>query len=180
MKSDPSVIDCALDVIKPHVDRLDACRQEIADCISMVKFVNAGMTDLPSPAELRGNYNCIAKRMKREINFFKKLPRMQGCHFQYLLPHLEKAAKIATFAAKNTIVPKGSQIWDDAKVVAAVCAHSALKEYGVTPTLTVDGAFYELASILYEGATGKKEQDLTQYCRQLGRVSGRYRMRVRG
>jgi hypothetical protein len=142
----------------------------------MVKFVDAGMKDVPSPAKLRRNYYRIVRGMKREIHFLRKLHRMQRYHFRDLLSHLEDAAKVAKFFAEATIVPKGSQVWKDAKAVAAVCAHNVLKEYGGVTTLTEGGPFYVLASILYEGATGKAEQDLSPYCRKLGRLSSRYRM----
>jgi hypothetical protein len=138
------------------------------------------MKGVPSPGVLRRNYRRIAKVMEREINFLRKLHRIQRYHFRDLLPHLEEAAKVAKFLARITIVPSGGRRWDDVKVLAALHAHNALKEYGGVPTLTEGGAFYTLASILYEGATGKAEQDLSPYCRNLGRVSGRYRLRFPG
>jgi hypothetical protein len=178
MKVAHSVIDRALNQIKPSADRRDACRRKIADCIGVLQEIEARTKELPSPKELKRSYEDAAKAYERAIKTTRKLHPMQRRYFEKVLPALEEAVKVANFLADATIVPKGSQVLDDVKALAEVCARNFLKEHGHDPTLTDGGALYALASILYEGATGKPEEDLSYYCRDSPRFSRRYRMRL--
>ena len=51
------------------------------------------------------------------------------------------------------------------KNVAAFAASTLPRLTGTPPTKTVNGPFYELASLLYEGATGIEGADLQRSCR---------------
>jgi hypothetical protein len=54
---------------------------------------------------------------------------------------------------------------DPAKLAAAEHAWTWLTDVGKRPTLTADGDFFRLASIIYEGATNKKDIDLEGQCK---------------
>jgi hypothetical protein len=179
MKADRQacLIDRALDEIQPAADQREACRQKIATCMGLLQDLHAQMKGLPSPAKLRESYDRVAQAAERTINAMRELHPMQRRHLEDFLAQLEAGAKRAKNFAAATVVPSGSQVWNDVKGVAALFARDILKEHGRIPTCTEGGAFYALACILYEGATGKAEQDLSQYCRNVGKFAQRYRMK---
>jgi hypothetical protein len=78
MKPAPSLIDRALEVIKPPPERRDACRRQIENDIRQVHFVHAELKGAPSPAELRRNYYRIEKGMKREIDPIKTAQHLRS------------------------------------------------------------------------------------------------------
>jgi hypothetical protein len=53
------------------------------------------------------------------------------------------------------------------KTTAAFFAHRLLRTYGGKPTLSTNGAFFQLAAVLYAGATGIADADLSQACRRI-------------
>ena len=69
-------------------------------------------------------------------------------------------------------VPKGTHYPDEAKLQAALNAREVIsKWFKERPTKTVNGTFYKLASVIYEGGTGKAEADLQRFC--IRAVSGK-------
>ena len=61
---------------------------------------------------------------------------------------------------------KGAPPLDHTKLNSAEGAYVLLKQFGSRPpTKTVLGPFYELATILYEGATGRAHVSIQWYCR---------------
>jgi hypothetical protein len=66
------------------------------------------------------------------------------------------------------------------KKVCASQAREILERYGQGATLSQGGAFFELASLLYEGQTGVPEQSLERACREehRGQTSSKIRERL--
>jgi hypothetical protein len=173
MQPDESPIDRALNVIKPPPDRWDACRQEIETFIAMLRDLDAVIKGLWSPAKVKQGFGRVAKAVEKAVYEARKMPAFQLRYLEDYVPRWKEDAKYVKSLAESTKVPPGSRVWDDVKASCATLAEIYLLEYGHKPTRTEGGAFYTLASILYEAVTGK-EEDLSQYCRSTGLFSDRY------
>jgi hypothetical protein len=173
MRPDKSPIDRALNVLNPPPDRWDACRKEIEMFIAMLRELDTVKKDLWSPAMVRQGFGRVAKNLEKAVYEARKMHTFQLQYLEDYVPRWEEDAKYVKSLAESTKVPPGKPPWDDVKSYCAILAEIYLLEYGHKPTRTEDGAFYTLAGILYEGVTGK-EQDLSQYCRNVGRLTDRY------
>ena len=72
----------------------------------------------------------------------------------------------AEFYRNALVVRRGAHRWDNIKALSARLAAELLRTYSASrPTKTVDGAYFHIASLVYEGVTGKSGVDLSQYCR---------------
>jgi hypothetical protein len=97
----------------------------------------------PSPGNMRRQLRRFAKAVRRESKALH--PMVTAWH---LLSLSEQLAARAEALADAIVVPPGSRRWDDRKFACAVFACDILREAGRKPTLTVDGPFYQLTSIL--------------------------------
>jgi hypothetical protein len=77
--------------------------------------------------------------------------------------------------------PTGGRPLDIPKTAAAAYAYCILVAYSESaPTLSAGGRFFELASVVYEGATDKEEVGLEHHCRlEFARRRNRSQMELR-
>jgi hypothetical protein len=147
---------------------------------------------LLTAAEKRALLEKISKLLTNTLTSIRKLPRrmqrdfLPSQTFQGPLPYslirdtereeatlsrflkdVEIAAKRANQQSRRIRVTRAGGQPNYLKKNAAFYAHLLLTQYGKTPpTLTTGGPFFELASLLYEAATGQIDVDLSNHCRK--------------
>jgi hypothetical protein len=82
-----------------------------------------------------------------------------------LCEQLNAVATAAEQRANWVPIKKGQRQKSSAKINAAQMAYDLMKNLNLTPTLTIGGQFYDLASIIFEGATGVKDANLDWHCK---------------
>jgi hypothetical protein len=93
-------------------------------------------------------------------------PRFHADEFS---KQLEILVTVARGMANNMRVQRGRPR-DSHKEVVAGWARYLINKYGTKPlTLTIDGPYYELASVLYRAGTGEHEADLSRHCKLVAR-----------
>jgi hypothetical protein len=93
---------------------------------------------------------------------FLQLPGFDASKF---LNELEALVTAAVEAADRMHI-KGGKRLNAFKLMTAVHAALLIEIFGAkSPTLTVGGPYYELASILYGAATGEPSADLSRHCK---------------
>jgi hypothetical protein len=182
MKTDPSVIDRAVELIDPPANRRDACREDVVVCIGLCKLRPPPPCPEPppSPTRTKRQLDRVAKAAARMIDATK------GLHYFYrywvlaetppdcdanmlkLIEQLEMIRTKATGFSECLVVSR--EKWDPVAFKAAMLANDLLKENGRRPTHYKDGRYYKLTELLYEGATGKRDRDLSRYCRNPDRL----------
>jgi hypothetical protein len=76
--------------------------------------------------------------------------------------------KITLLERRYNSARKGGPVSDPAKLISALHSFDLLMDFGrKRPTKTSGGVFYELASLLYEGAIGVQNANLERYCRKI-------------
>jgi hypothetical protein len=168
------VIERALELIKPKPEQRAACAGDVKDRVQMLMFLHRTCRNVPSPGTLRNEFNEIAdflKNFRRGFNKFSAIsramifwkdPKREEAFFK----ELDQRINAAQLNHDWLIVPPGGHRWNDTAAMAAKYAEELLRQFSAKPpTKTKGGAFYQLASLLYEAATGKKNVALEQYCR---------------
>jgi hypothetical protein len=176
----------ALALISAPEDRLQECQRFLGDCI---KEITSGKPPA-SQKKLRAQLPLASKHFWAAL---KALPRSRlrllppsflkpansiadlldatrskqmTLHRQMFLGKLEYIAINLEQQSQQLKVPRSGGRTDYRKQTAAEFALVLLAHYGRKhPTLTTGGPFLELASILYEAATGKRNVDLDRQCR---------------
>jgi hypothetical protein len=100
-------------------------------------------------------------------SFLMELEQAQRLDVVAFLNDLDQAAARTAARSKDQTVTHAERRRDYQKLSSAQCAHDLLVDNGKGPTLTLGGAFLELASVLYEAATGKVGVDLRSHCRSV-------------
>jgi hypothetical protein len=91
--------------------------------------------------------------------------KLAAANLRVFLAELEYAARSTGLQAAQLKVPRSGGRSDYRKRTAAESAWILLALARKRPTLTPGGPFFELASLLYEAATGESGADLDKYCR---------------
>lgn len=179
----------ALALISPPEDRLQECQRFLGDCIKEI----ARGEPPASQKELRAQLALASTHFRAALKAAQRLPRSRlmllppsslkparsiadlldasrskqlTLHRQRFLDELGYVAKSLEQQSEQLKVPRSGGRPNYRKQAAAVSAWALLKLYGrEPPTLTTDGLYFELASILYEAGTGKKDIDLDRECR---------------
>jgi hypothetical protein len=188
------IVTRALEVIRLEASGQDIVlyRKYIADTVFWIKLIGRGREASPSSKrkkELRTVTDTLRKAialLRREAklaSFIRWVPkgiesppplqiqRAFPCsedHFigvETLVRNLEEIAAEAQKLSKQIKIGRGSPPSDMMKLNSAIVAYSLLRKADITPTLTDQGQFYCLATIFYEGATGRPEADLSRSCR---------------
>jgi hypothetical protein len=180
------VIDRAVELIEPPASRRDACAKEIAVCIEVCR--NARKHRLPSPAKTKRLLNRFAGAARRAIDTAKEVPESYQWHvfpepgrpmrdgkpIHGRMDELLTQLKWASYRAANfsACLVTSNDKRDVAALSAANLARSVLREFNRRVTHYKDGRYYQLASLIYEGATGKRGRDLSRCCRDPDRPLG--------
>jgi hypothetical protein len=178
----------ALQLITPPDDQRTRCRQSIKDRIAIIRAMHFKKDR--STAEIRDDINKLSAALRRTVAALRKLfingselhlpmrrfnsdeivrSMVNGTEYQSEWREFYNVlvAKIDLLENRYNDVRKAGPVSDPAKLLAALHSSHLLREFGRRPTKTVGGAFYELASLLYEGATGVQNANLERYCRKI-------------
>lgn len=166
------IVDRALTLIKPNAALADSCATTIRSRIDLLRQAHINLSTIPSPGKLKNDLKKIRddlNRTRRNLQstiacavVFEKDGERQKAFFD----ELDRLIDSAEFYRNALVIPPGSRRWDNLKALAARFAAELLKRYSVNaPTKTPNGVYFSLASMIYEGVTGKDNVDLSQYCR---------------
>jgi hypothetical protein len=169
-----------LEQINPSPEHRFSCIKVILDVLEMMALIHA-QEGRPSPARRRAQLLSVSATLRRALGALDAI--LESGVAQYLSVHwihedriwkadlqafdlkarrIERAARTI---AEKIDVPAGKPRLNETKVYAARRAYNILDEYGAKPTLTVDGPYFNLASLLYEAVTGKVSVSLEHACR---------------
>jgi hypothetical protein len=181
----------ALALIDPPADQRQRCCERLSLCVEDI----ARDTLPISAGEERTQLEDAAKALQKALKALKRLPlsrqhrllppikragssaplRLQdlisdpvseNLRLAIFLNDLENVAIRADLQAVRRKVPRSGGRPNYRKQAAAEYALTLLLQFGrKRPTLTGGGPFFDLASVLYEAATGKPDIDLSRQCR---------------
>jgi hypothetical protein len=153
---------------------------ELAKLAAALKKLNSVIDNL-SPCTFLGrlNYDTAFRRWSKILTMPPQtLQQPIGISWVELKNDLD--TKISFIEKVQWPTRRGSPRVDYAKIVAAASDFLLLSKFGMKrPTLTIGGPFYELASVLYEGATYIPEANLERYCRGIAATATAQRLRQR-
>jgi hypothetical protein len=163
---DDDIIERALELIKPKPERIEEARKQVAFAIARVKWAS----DEP-PRQARAAYN-------REIHEFiaalkaaiaaLEQPPIDARLLMYD-GRLPKKLAAVVKEAQHGLINRGQQR-SLKNSTAAWYAYDLLCIHGIKPKLYKDGAFFQLAALLNEGATGIANANLERACRAILRM----------
>jgi hypothetical protein len=170
------VISDAMRLIKAK--RQEECFSEIEICISLLLKIKHAHETLPSRGNMKKEFEDILRVLRSTRRSFKSISESSRMIISQLTPkYFSEVDQLIHFfeGLRNSVpVPHGSREWDNTKAFAAkYAAELLLKFKKKLPKKTVGGTFYNLASLLYEGAGGKFNEDLQTYCREIKIAKGR-------
>jgi hypothetical protein len=189
--SNGELLDHALEVISPPKEKEGACRASIDEALRLVDMVRVSIEGAPSPAEFKRHVEAFANTLRKtkaeiaglgsiERSFvFPQLPEAAEPAEAGLLRELDLRISICESYTDPLHVKHGSRPWDSVKHVCALQASILLKEFSPSRlSQAKKGHFFNLASLLYEIASGEEEKDLTAYCEDLDRVEPLYVVKI--
>jgi hypothetical protein len=148
----------AMDLIRPTDRPEPRCRSDLALMMARVR-VYQRMNSLPNLGPIKDQIKDVAKALKRTKRAIVVLPRSarvaQSIYWGDFCNLLDEVLKTVERHHDGIVPGKGCRPLDAAKSEAADAAFYAITRWKrARPTKTVDGVFYELASVIYEGGTG--------------------------
>jgi hypothetical protein len=165
----------ALELIKPNPEQAAQAREDVVAAIAAVREGEAPLNLAEQELrELRKLASSLPK-MIAALHFPQWWVLARGsltlwdrvCNLRKELGALAEAVETRRRAIGKFRKPRANV----KKVVAAFCAHRLLCTYGVKPTLSDGGAFFQLTAVLYEGGTGIKpgsaDADVAPVCRKV-------------
>jgi hypothetical protein len=177
------IVNRALQLLNPTDEEKTECRERVKECMLFVRAIAAGISRNPSSAQIRDDFENLAAALRRakkaldklcETDCLLYLPMNDGDPWRSPLKaewgqfYNALTAKLALLETRKNYVPKGSPLPDPAKRSAAWYSVYLIAVCGrKRPTKTLDGPFYELASLLYEGATYTAHANLERHCRRI-------------
>jgi hypothetical protein len=164
---DDSVLDRALQLLQPKPERIEEVREQVAFAIARVKWASYEPTGLERAAYNREIHEFIAA-LKAAIAALE-----QPLAEELLLPHgwarLPKKLAAVVKEAEHSLIKRGQQR-SLKNFTAAWYAYDLLCSHGIEPKLYKDGAFFQLAALLNEGATDITGANLERACRAVIRI----------
>jgi hypothetical protein len=190
------ILERALRLIGPVPKKEESCREAIAFQIAFMKSSHSVPRGRPSRA-MKMELDTLARAVRKAARLtdalsiqsvafiFGSLKGGPGFHVSDaragarsdICQTLKKFAALIEMKSASIYILKGAPRPDPIKMQAAGNAYQLLTRFGAgRPTLTVGGSFYELASVLYEAATGSADVDVERYCRTVSQISKRVRI----
>jgi hypothetical protein len=176
-------LERALAIVAPPEDHREDCRKTLKLTIDRIaKTPLRGTTndsrqlaaladalrDTHKAIEGLGHLEQIFLLLKPPFNRPLRNSSLVARDITAFLKELDQAAVLAAWQSKNVKVRRHNEgRRDRQKFVTADCAYWLLLSNGKRPTLTIKGPFLELASALYEAATGKNGVEFWSYCRSV-------------
>jgi hypothetical protein len=164
------VVSRAIDLIRPLNLSEPDFREEITLFMLVVRILQFGNTS-PPLRPIKDQIKEVADALKIARRAIRTLPRIaritQSVFWDDFCDLIDEAIQMAEERHKGIEVGDGGRNLDLAKDYAANAAHHVISEWKRTkPVKTVNGAFYELASVIYEGGTGIEGANLQRHCRR--------------
>ena len=189
---DFELVNAAIDIIRPPKEKEASCRGQVALAIRIIRMMeNEERADARMLQKLRHTSLKTAKLLAElPITLQHRLLRSQD----YPIIRVDATAKpevtaparcerlridlnslasdISPLLANMRIGPK----FDWVKFNVAQSAYDTLIQFvEVPPTKTAAGPFYELATLYYEAATGRREVSMERQCRRFIKVRATWR-----
>lgn len=164
------IVSRAMDLIKPVTMPEPDFRRVIATFMDWIR-TNQTANSIPNMGRVKSQIEHVAHALRKTIKAIAELPRPARVQqsIQYwddFCGLLQGVLQTVELHHKLFEVNKGGRQPDLAKVNAAEgAAYLIINIQHGTPSKTIGGAFYELASVLYEGGTGISGADLQRFCR---------------
>jgi hypothetical protein len=189
--SKEELLHAALAEIDPPEQKNAACCKSIDKALRLVDRVRV-VYEAPAPGAFKKHVKAVADslvKMKRVLAklhkstqylVFRGLPEAVGPVDQdRFLKDVDRLILTCDDMIKHLQVSPGSRRWSAAKHTCALQASILLKEFSPNRlSKTNEGHFFNLASLLYEIASGEEEKDLSAYCEDLGRVEPLYVVKI--
>jgi hypothetical protein len=175
-------VSTLVDIVRPTRESEAECRSCIANRLQWLRILNFSKARLANRRQLISLESTAQKLIRliselppelRECLFSapsdnaKTRSGVQGHHathhyrefvvlMRMLIGHTQMQLKEKRGAGPNLT-----------KFNCATAARDLLIKFGVKPTLTHDGQFYQLAAALYENVAGKPDVDMDKHCRKV-------------
>jgi hypothetical protein len=162
-RTSDSVIDRALQLIQPNQEPNHEVRREVVNIIMEIK-----PTSTFGRGEARKQCRKMAGALRKAVEVLAN-PLTQALSTRYGEMHklCEELLTLAE-AVEGWGKPKKGRPSKITKRTAAFYAHRLLLRHGdKSPKVYKDGAYFQLAAVLYEGATGIPGADLERACRDM-------------
>jgi hypothetical protein len=172
MSGNEDIVVRALVLISPNPAPQALCATTISVRVDLLRQTHQDLSAIPSPGDLKKGLETVGRDLERtrqslqsvaSVVFEKDVARQQR-----FFDELDWLIDSALFHHAALGVPRGSRRWDNMKALAARFAAELLRTYSASPpTKTIDGVYFQLAALIYEGVTGAVGIDLSQYCRDV-------------
>ena len=180
----PDLIKELLDLIQPSPAREGECREMLDKRIAAVRKIHGSSLDAFSPSAMKVELSQFHRALKKANDLLSRLnPVARSLIFDTLVfddslenthtPEYEDFSNdLASLVAETKtsfaeVRGRDGRPFRNSRLLAATSARSLIVKFSsFRPTLTKDGRFLQVASKLYEAATGEREADLTRYCRR--------------
>jgi hypothetical protein len=164
------VVSRAIDLIRPLKLSEPDFREGIALLMAGVRVSQFGNA-LPPLRPIKDQIKEVADALKIARRAIRTLPGIarvaQSVFWDDFCDLIDEAIQLAEERHKEIEVGEGGRKLDLAKDYAANAALHVISEWKrAKPAKTVNGAFYELASVIYEGGTGIEGANLERHCRR--------------
>jgi hypothetical protein len=171
---DSEIVGSAIKIIQPSLDEEAVCRMMVVYVMNLCRVQEKEIS--PAFLAAREELNSIIERIEGAE---KALAGLRRLYKRLAFPDRDDFDSIGTEEAERLtelrkhlqaladryVSPPRSRPPNAAKLAAASYAYCVLVAYSDRPpTLATDGTYFRLASVIYEGATGK-EANLEHHCR---------------
>jgi hypothetical protein len=166
-----------LALVKPSSEREAACLAEFDVMVDATKLANGADDGRMAPGEIIAEAKAFAEKLagllaRRLSGPAGKLVAVSLCGVDLeRLKRVEHELAITVMKFSEANKKPGSHALKYAKEAAAHLAYGLLASYSLKPKkrapMTKHGPFLQLASLIFEAATGAPDADLTRYCRRV-------------
>jgi hypothetical protein len=165
---DSSAIERVLKIVRPG-KRQEDCRRDIIDSIRMITKLKP---DVAPPGAMRKQLREIASTLKKVRHAINKLSSVwrQRLNLDDFLIELTRVHQTSDDLADKMNVRRSGgdpskRTAAAQKLIAAERAFDILNDWGHRqPSLTKNGDYYQLTSVLFEIATGRRSGDVERAC----------------
>jgi hypothetical protein len=198
---DSAIVDECIALIAPDAQHEAECRRQIERHVDMMRWFNLPKSKLECRDalwKLKLKLRPVGRKADREtlLRFAdaladaavqlneplcgpylsRRLPTFDAAKFS---KELETLVTIAREVAGSMHLEHGRPV-NMSKSIAAWSAEELIETWGTKPpTLTIDGPYYRLASILYGAGTGEHGVDLSRQCKETSRQTHPARAKAR-
>lgn len=172
-KANSKIVTRVVRIIMPPADQEVACRDHAAFIIGWGCLLYQMHSNWVWTKETSKLVSGAIQQLEKAVDSISGLPRwIKRKHRKTIGAFVQRLAQTkAAFkddVDQHGLATRTGRHQDLTKLNIAQHAYDLLEEYASKkPNLTVEGPFYQLASVLYEAATGEQESDLQRPCRRI-------------